>query len=80
MITIKSIVKIVLEIALGFVVFSFVCLMLALLGYFAVDFIESVSLNDTLVMSIVGLLFIIACWEMGSDVLRAIKSRFKKCD
>ena len=80
MITIKSIVKIVLEIALGFVVFSFVCLMLALLGYFAVDFIESVSLNDTLVMSIGGLLFIIACWKMGSDVLQAIKSRFKKCD
>lgn len=76
----KTMLKIMLEIALGFVVFSFVCFILGLFTFFVVDFFENIPFVDILVMSIMGLMFVIVCWSMGADLLKTIKSMFKKYD
>lgn len=76
----KTMLKIMLEIALGFVVFSFVCFILGLFAFFVVVFFENIPFIDTLVMSILGLMFAIVCWSMGANLLKTIKSMFKKCD
>lgn len=76
----KTMLKIMLEIALGFVVFSFVCFILGLFAFFVVDFFENIPFIDTFVMSIIGLMFVVVCWSMGTDLLKTIKSMFKKCD
>lgn len=76
----KTMLKIMLEIALGFAVFSFVCFILGLFAFFVVDFFENIPFIDIFVMSIIGLMFVIVCWSMGADLLKNIKSMFKKCD
>lgn len=76
----KSMIKIMIEIALGFIAFLFVWFILALFGYFAVGFIENIQFNGILVATILGILFVIVCWSIGADLLKTIKSRFKKCE
>lgn len=73
-------IKIMIEIILGFITLLFVWFLLALFAYFAVGFIENIQFNEILAASIIGILFVIVCWSIGADLLKTIKSRFKKCE
>lgn len=77
----RLVIKTILTIALGFIVFTFAVAILATLGFVTIYILEHLLFLERIAPIIVGLCFVVVCWQLGRDTqedIKGIKERLRK--